>query len=170
MLDLYVTGPVIETLPGGKAPKRPSPLSVGFDVFARADVDLCPFIPTRVPLGIRFTQGLVDAMEPWDGSWEDLSCIYHVNELVCELRGIDSLAFEGIEIINSPVSISPDFTEEFCAILRYIPAADHEMIDMRATMATIAAGSRVAQLVFPAGPLTPRLGCEEPSRGEVSDD
>jgi len=169
MLDRYVRGPIIEVLPGGKAPKRATPFSVGFDVFAREDVTLHPFVPTKVPLGFRFTPGLIARVIAWDDSVydEDVDDIHHISELVCELRCRSSMALAGIEVVNAPGTIDPDFPGEFCAILRYIPAADPSIYDHDQTQVTIATGSKVAQLVFPSSPLEPRLGCEEPDEGAV---
>jgi len=169
MLDRYVRGPIIEVFPGGKAPKRATPFSVGFDVFAREDVTLYPFVPTKVLLGFRFTPGLIANAAPWNDTWDDgnVDATLHINELVCELRCRSSLALAGIEVVNAPGTIDPDFPGEFCAILRYIPAADPSIYDHDQTQVTIATGSKVAQLVFPSSPLSPRLGCEEPDEGAL---
>jgi dUTPase len=167
MLDLYVRGSIIEVLPGGKAPKRATPFSVGFDVFAREDVTLYPFVPTKVPLGFRFTPGLIASAVPWDTSWddEDVDATLHINELVCELRCRSSLALAGVEVVNAPGTIDPDFPGEFCAILRYIPGDNKVLARHWDPLFDISAGDKVAQLVFPSGPLSPRLGCEEPDEG-----
>jgi dUTPase len=161
MLDLYVRGRIIEVLPGGKAPKRATPFSVGFDVFAREDVTLYPFVPTKVPLGFRFTPGLVANAAPWSDSWddEDVDATLHINELVCEIRPRSSMALVGVEVVNAPGTIDPDFPGEFCAILRFVPS------DADMSPYYISAGDKVAQLVFPGSPLSPRLGCEEPDEG-----
>ena len=162
-LDLYVRGPIIEVLPGGKAPRRATPFSVGFDVFAREDVTLYPFVPTKVPLGFRFTPGLIANAVPWDHAWDvsgaNVDEILHINELVCELRCRSSMALRNVEVVNAPGTIDPDFPGEFCAILRFIPST-YETLPHR-----VYAGDKVAQLVFSSGPLSPRLGCEEPDEG-----
>jgi dUTPase len=159
MLDLYVRGPIIEVLSGGKAPKRATPFSVGFDVFAREDITLYPFVPTKVPLGFRFTPGLIANAAPWNDTWDDVDATLHINELVCELRCRSSMALAGVEVVNAPGTIDPDFPGEFCAILRYIPS-------IGATLPyCVYARDKVAQLVFLSGPLTERLGCEEPDEG-----
>jgi dUTPase len=170
MLDLYVRGRIIEVLPGGKAPKRATPFSVGFDVFAREDVTLYPFVPTKVPLGFRFTPGLIADAAPWSDSWDvgvNIDDVLHINELVCEIRPRSSLALRGVEVVNAPGTIDPDFPGEFCAILRYIPTQENRMKfrEFTSYFFDISAGDKVAQLVFPAGPLSPRLGCEEPDEG-----
>jgi dUTPase len=167
--DLYVRGPVIEVLPGGKAPKRATPFSVGFDVFAREAVALYPFVPTKVPLGFRFTPGLVANAILWsDESWAgDISATLHINELVCELRCRSSMALKGVEVVNAPGTIDPDFPGEFCAILRYIPGDSQTLARYGDPRFFIKAGDKVAQLVFPFGPLSPRLGCEEPDEGAL---
>lgn len=167
MLDLYVRGRIIEVLPGGKAPKRATPFSVGFDVFAREDVTLYPFVPTKVPLGFRFTPGLIANAIPWTDSWddEDIDAVLHTNELVCELRCRSSMALRGVEVVNAPGTIDPDFPGEFCAILRYIPGDNKVLARRWDPMFDISAGDKVAQLVFPGSPLSPRLGCEEPDEG-----
>jgi dUTPase len=165
MLDLYVRGRIIEVLPGGKAPKRATPFSVGFDVFAREDVTLYPFVPTKVPLGFRFTPGLIAKAIPWDdrifGTCDD---VFHINELVCELRCRSSMALAGVEVVNAPGTIDPDFPGEFCAILRYIIPGNPVTQDLDSWV-YVGAGDKVAQLVFPGSPLSPRLGCEEPDEG-----
>jgi dUTP pyrophosphatase len=165
MLDLYVRGSIIEVLPGGKAPKRATPFSVGFDVFAREDVTLYPFVPTKVPLGFRFTPGLIAKAIPWDdrifGTCDD---VFHINELVCEIRPRSSMALRGVEVVNAPGTIDPDFPGEFCAILRYIIPGNPVTQDLDSWV-YVGAGDKVAQLVFPGSPLSPRLGCEEPDEG-----
>ena len=170
-LDLYVRGSIIEVLPGGKAPKRATPFSVGFDVFAREDVTLYPFVPTKVPLGFRFTPGLIANAVPWDHAWDvsgaNVDEILHINELVCELRCRSSMALAGVEVVNAPGTIDPDFPGEFCAILRYIPGDNKVLARHWDPLFDISAGSKVAQLVFPSGPLSPRLGCEEPDEGTM---
>jgi dUTPase len=166
MLDLYVRGRIIEVLPGGKAPKRATPFSVGFDVFAREDVTLYPFVPTKVPLGFRFTPGLIASAVPWNDAWNDeLVDVLHINELVCELRCRSSMALAGVEVVNAPGTIDPDFPGEFCAILRYIPGDNKVLARHWDPVFDILAGDKVAQLVFPGSPLSPRLGCEEPDEG-----
>ncbi len=167
MRDLYVRGRIIEVLPGGKAPKRATPFSVGFDVFAREDVTLYPFVPTKVPLGFRFTPGLIANAAPWDDSWddEDVDATLHINELVCEIRCRSSMALAGVEVVNAPGTIDPDFPGEFCAILRYIPRQSPSPSYVRVDAYLVRSGDKVAQLVFPSGPLSPRLGCEEPDEG-----
>lgn len=169
MLDLYVRGRIIEVLPGGKAPKRATPFSVGFDVFAREDVTLYPFVPTKVPLGFRFTPGLIASAVPWNDAWndEDVDATLHINELVCEIRPRSSLALRGVEVVNAPGTIDPDFPGEFCAILRYIPTQENRLKfrEFTSYFFDISAGDKVAQLVFPGSPLSPRLGCEEPDEG-----
>jgi dUTPase len=171
MLDRYVRGSIIEVLPGGKAPKRATPFSVGFDVFAREDVTLYPFVPTKVPLGFRFTPGLIANAVPWDdrifGTCDD---VFHINELVCELRCRSSMALRGVEVVNAPGTIDPDFPGEFCAILRYIPGDNKVLARHWDPMFDISAGDKVAQLVFPGSPLSPRLGCEEPDEGVTRTD
>jgi dUTPase len=166
MLDLYVRGPIIEVLPGGKAPKRATPFSVGFDVFAREDVTLYPFVPTKVPLGFRFAPWLIANAAPWNDSWEDVRHVWNVNELVCELRCRSSMALAGVEVVNAPGTIDPDFPGEFCAILRFIPKQEPSP-HVRADGCSIRSGDKVAQLVFLSSPLSPRLGCEEPDEGAV---
>ena len=65
----------------------------------------------------------------------------------------------GVEVVNAPGTIDPDFPGEFCAILRFVPS------DADMSPYYISAGDKVAQLVFPGSPLSPRLGCEEPDEG-----
>ncbi|MEM7049422.1 MAG: dUTP diphosphatase [Acidobacteriota bacterium] len=112
----------VVTLGGQPVPERASAGAAGFDLRAAEDVTLAPGERRLVPTGIRLE------IPP---GWE------------AQVRPRSGLAWkQGLTVLNGPGTIDSDFRGEVGVIL----------IHLGASVVTLKAGDRIAQLVFAAVP------------------